>query len=275
MGREPRMRKMKKLTLVKLGGSLITDKTKPYTVRWDVLKRLAKEIAESWKSVKGKLIVGHGGGSFPHCSAKRYKVHLGVINEESYKGIVFVQNDASKLNRIVVEALIEAGVNAVSVQPSACLICENGRIKEWYLEPLKNMLNLGLLPVPFGDVCLDRKMGCCIVSTEEILYYLAKNLDVERIILVGKVDGVFTGVPEKDKNVKLIKEITPENFEEVKNFLGGSDGIDVTGGMLHKIERMLEIAEYGVVCEIINGLKENYLKRALLGETGLGTVIRN
>lgn len=257
---------MKKLILVKLGGSLITNKSKPYSVRWRVLKRLVNEVKEVWDELCGRLVIGHGGGSFPHFSAKKYQTHLGIINEKSYEGIAVVQNDAAKLNRIVVESFVKAGVNAISFQPSAGVICENGRIKEWYLEPLKYMLKTNLLPVPYGDVCLDKKMGCCIVSTEEILYYIAHKFKTEKIILVGKVDGVY-------KNKEVVKEITPENFPEIKRHLTGSDGIDVTGGMLHKIERMLEIAKKGVKCEIINGLKKGYLKKSLSGEEGLGTVI--
>jgi isopentenyl phosphate kinase len=221
-----------------------------------------------------KLIIGHGGGSFPHKPAKDYRINEGIVNEESYKGISLVQDAASQLNRIIVGSLIEAGENAISVQPSAELISEDGRIKEWYLEPMKEMLKYNLLPVPYGDVVLDIKKGCCIISTEEILNYLARKLDVKRIILVGIVDGVFTADPQKNPNAKLIPEISSKNYEEIKKYLGGSAGIDVTGGMLHKVEEMFELAKLGIKSEIINANKENYLKRSLLGARGLGTIIR-
>jgi isopentenyl phosphate kinase len=221
-----------------------------------------------------KLIIGHGGGSFPHKPAKDYRINEGIVNEESYKGISLVQDAASQLNRIIVGSLIEAGENAISVQPSAELISEDGRIKEWYLEPVKEMLKYNLLPVPYGDVVLDIKKGCCIISTEEILNYLARKLDVKRIILVGIVDGVFTADPQKNPNAKLIPEISSKNYEEIKKYLGGSAGIDVTGGMLHKVEEMFELAKLGIKSEIINANKENYLKRSLLGARGLGTIIR-
>jgi len=39
---------MKELTLIKLGGSLITDKGKPYTAEPQVIRRLAKEIKFCW-----------------------------------------------------------------------------------------------------------------------------------------------------------------------------------------------------------------------------------
>jgi len=265
---------MKNLILVKIGGSFITDKTKPFTPRLDVIKRLAKEIHEVREEGKLEIIIGHGGGSFPHKPAKDYRINEGIINKESYKGISLVQDAASKLNRIIVNSLIEAGENAVSVQPSAALITENGRIKEWYLEPIKEMLKNNLLPVPYGDVALDIKKGCCIISTEEILNYLATKLNSKRIILAGIVDGVFTSDPQKNPDAKLIHEINSKNYEDVKKYLGGSAGIDVTGGMLHRVERMFELTKIGIEAEIINGEREGFLKRALLGEKGLGTIIR-
>jgi len=264
---------MKDLILIKLGGSLITDKTKPFTPRLDVIKRLAKEIHEARQEKGIELIVGHGGGSFPHKPAKDYRTNEGIINKESYKGISLVQDAASQLNRIIVKSFIEAGENAISVQPSAGLIAEDGRIKEWYLESIKEMLKQGLLPIPYGDVALDMKKGCCIISTEEVLNYLAKQLGSKKIILAGIVDGVFTSDPQKNPNAKLIKEINSKNYEEIKKYLGGSAGIDVTGGMLHRVERIFELTKFGVEAEIINGEKENILKRTLIGERGLGTII--
>jgi len=173
-----------------------------------------------------------------------------------------------------VKSLIEAGENAVSVQPSAGFIAENGRIKEWYLEPIKEMLRHDLLPVPYGDVALDIKKGCCIISTEEILNYLARKLGSKRIILFGITDGVFDKDPKEDSDARLIPEINSKNYENVKRYLSGSSGIDVTGGMLHRVDRMFELTKIGVKAEIINGGKENYLKRSLLGEKIVGTIIR-
>jgi isopentenyl phosphate kinase len=265
---------MKNLILVKLGGSLITDKTKSFTPRLDAIKRLAGEIHEARNEGKIKIILGHGGGSFPHKPAKDYKTNEGIISKESYRGISLVQEAAIQLNRIIVKSLIDVGENAISVQPSAGLITENGRIKEWYLGSIREMLRHDLLPVTYGDVALDIKRGCCIVSTEEILNYLAKHLDSKRIILAGMVDGVFTSDPQKNPDAVLIPEINSKNYNEVKKYLGGSAGIDVTGGMITKIDKMFELVNLGVEIVIINGEKEGYLKRTLLGENVPGTIIR-
>ncbi len=265
---------MKNLILIKLGGSLITDKAKPFTPRLDVIKRLAREIYEAKKESGIKVIVGHGGGSFPHKPASDYKTNKGIINKDSYKGISLVQHAASSLNRIIVNNLIETGENAVSVQPSAGFIAEGGRIKDWFLEPMKEMLKHGLLPVPYGDVALDVEMGCCIISTEEILNYLARKLGSKKVILVGITDGVFDKDPNKYPDAKLIPEINSENYEDIKKYLSGSAGIDVTGGMLHRVSRIFELTKIGVEAQIINGEKKDNLKKALLGEKVLGTTIK-
>ena len=264
---------MNNLILIKLGGSLITDKKKPFTPRHDVIKRLAREIHEAKQEKKLKIIVGHGGGSFPHKPAKDYHTNEGIINKDSFKGIALVQDAASKLNRIIVDALIDAGENAVSVQPSASLISENGRIKEWYLKPVKEMLKCDLLPVPYGDVALDTKKGCCIISTEEILNYIAKHSSFKKIILAGITNGVYDKDPTKYPDAKLIPEINSKNFDEIKKYLGESSGIDVTGGMFEKVNKIFELAKFGAEAVVMSGEIKGNLKKALLGER-VGTIMR-
>ncbi|MEM3555890.1 MAG: isopentenyl phosphate kinase [Candidatus Micrarchaeia archaeon] len=261
---------MRELVFVKLGGSLITDKTKPFTPRMEIIKRVAREIHEAREEGNLKLIVGHGGGSFPHVPAKKYEVHKGVVSPETYRGISEVQDAASRLNRIVVECLIEAGENAVSVQPSACVLTRNGRIVHFDIKPLQRMLSHNLLPVPYGDVVVDLERGCSILSTEMIFDYLARKLKPKRIILVGITNGVLAN--PRASSPQKIPEITPGNFSKVKNSLGGSAGIDVTGGMLHKVEILLGLARIGIESRVICGLIEGNLKEALLGKPS-GTLI--
>jgi isopentenyl phosphate kinase len=177
------------------------------------------------------------------------------------------------LNRIIVDALIEAGENAISVQPSASLISENGRIKEWYLKPVKEMLKCDLLPVPYGDVALDTKKGCCIISTEEILNYISRHSEFKKIILVGITNGVYDKDPTIYPDAKLIPEINSKNFEEIKKYLGESSGIDVTGGMSHKITKIFELTKFGVEAIVMSGEIEGNLKKVLLGKK-VGTLVR-
>lgn len=260
---------MKNLIFVKLGGSIITDKTRPYTTRVEIIKRLAKEINNARRKRKMKLIVGHGSGSFGHVSAAKYQTHKGIINKQSIRVIAVVQNDAAKLNRIIVDALLEVGENAISVQPSSAAIAKNGKIVRWDIGAIKIMLDYDLIPIPYGDIGIDVKKGCCILSTEEELNYLAKKLRPEKIIMVGNVDGIY------DNKKRIIPKITRSNYNKIKKHLSGSGGIaDVTGGMLHKVKEMLELAKYGIKSEIINGEKKDLLEKSLLGQKMSRTIIK-
>lgn len=266
---------MKNLIMVKLGGSILTDKTRPFTANMQTIRRMAKEIHEARKKNRNlRLLIGHGGGSFPHVPAKEYKVKEGIKSERTLRGISLVQDAASRLNRIVVNALIEAGENPVSVQPSASAIMKNGKILNWYIEPMREMLKHNLLPVFYGDVVIDADKGCTIASTEILINYLVKPFKPKRLIIAGDVEGVYTADPHKDARAKLIPLITPKNFKEIQKYLGGAAGIDVTGGMEHKIEELLKLAKQGFESEIVNAGKPGYLKNALLGKRGQGTIIR-
>lgn len=178
------------------------------------------------------------------------------------------------MNRIVVDSLIRAGESAVSIHPSSSIISENGRIVEWFTKPLETLLEFDMLPVVYGDIGLDLEKGCCILSTEEVFRFLARKLGASKVIMCGKTDGVFTGDPNKQALVEHIPEITQENLHAIREHLGASDGIDVTGGMLHKIEQALEYARDGAIVQIINGSRPGVLKESLLGKTVTGTIIR-
>ena len=255
----------KELIFIKLGGSLITKET-PYTADLPKIRQIAKEIYELKRKMKFKLIIGNGGGSFPHLSAKKFRTAEGIINKKSLRGQTIVQDDASRLNRIVVGELIKVGINAISVQPSAALVTENGEIKSFYLKPIENYLKYDLVPVVFGDVVSDSKKGCSILSTEKIFTYLVRKLKPLKIILMGKVEGVY------DSEKRIIPEINSSSFKKIKKFLKQAEKIDVTGGMNHKVKTALKMAESCSEVSIIGGRRGN-LKKCLKRER-IGTRIR-
>jgi isopentenyl phosphate kinase len=259
------------LVFIKLGGSLITDKNKPFSEDLKIIKRLASEIHKARQKTNMLFIVGHGGGSYPHVPAKKFKTAQGVLGKESYQGIAEVQDAAARLNRIVVHELINAGENTVSFSPSSFMIAKDGEIKKAFLDPLLRLLDFGMLPVVYGDVLLDLKMGCSIASTEKILNFLAFKLKdkfkVKRVIHCGKTNGVY------DRKGKTITKINTKNFGKVRAEIGSSYGIDVTGGMLHKVEESLVLAKVGIPSVIINGARKGELLKVLLGELHKGTEV--
>lgn len=262
------------LFFLKLGGSLITQKDKPFTENRAIIRQIAKEIHQARKQKPFQLLIGNGGGSYPHVPAKKYKTAEGIINKKSLRGIAEVQDAASRLNRIIVRALLDIGENSISIQPSSVALTRNSRIVEFYTKPLEVFLKKNMIPVVYGDVGLDLKQGCSIVSTEELFVFLAKKLKPKKIISAGIVDGVFTANPLKDRRARFIPEITAENYPGIKRMLVGSSGIDVTGGMLIKVEKYLELSPIRIKSYIINGGIKGRLKEALLGRKIKGTIIK-
>ena len=256
---------MSELLFVKLGGSLITDKARPYTVRQDVLDRLCKELRSARACRSLSVVLGHGAGSFAHVSASEHQTHRGLDGPGGWRGFCEVNHDAQRLNAMVREALSRAGEMTVTCQPSASCLLRHGRVVRYNLEPIRRLLVAGVVPLVHGDACVDEEQGFSIASTEELFRYLAAELRPARVILVGKVDGVLDG------DGSVIPEITPATLPQIEGALRASDGVaDVTGGMLQKVRLALEL---GAPTEIINGLVPGLLTRTLDGERGLGTTV--
>lgn len=245
---------------LKLGGSLITDKTGVEAARHDVLSRLAREIAEArLKDPALPIVLGHGSGSFGHVAAAKHGTRQGVETDVEWAGFVRVSDAASRLNRLVVEALLTAGVPAVSLQPSASAICQDGQIVSLAVEPVGQALEAGLVPVVFGDVAFDVIRGGTIVSTEEVLMFLAGDLDPSWFLLAGETAGVL------DENGVTVPLINPGNFAEIAPAIGGSRGTDVTGGMASKVLSMLDFVKFSPSSRVrvFSGLQNGNLLQAL------------
>ena len=258
------------VTFLKLGGSLITDKTRSHTARKEILARLADEIAAALRETPAlRLVLGHGSGSFGHVPAKKYGTRQGVHSQEGWQGFGEVWQEASTLNRMVMEALHTAGLPAIAFPPSAAVITQEGQVWSWDLSPLEAALAHGLLPVVYGDVVFDLARGGTILSTEDLFAYLASQLHATCLLLAGLEEGVWEDYP---RCTQLIPEINTQTLAEGKLKLGGSAGTDVTGGMDSKVRQTLSLIKQvpGLQAWIFSGAIPGNVQLALQG-TGLGT----
>lgn len=261
------------LVFIKLGGSLITDKLQPRTPRRSTLQRLAQEIAAAVAQQPGlELVIGHGSGSFGHNSAQKYGTRQGVHTPEEWKGFVEVWKDARELNQIVLDALLAAGLPVLAFPPSATVLASAGRIHTWDTALIRRALNHRLIPLVFGDVIFDIERGGTILSTEEQFSYLAQAFKPARILLAGIEEGVWADYPQRTRVLPLI---TPDSFASLAGALQGSAAPDVTGGMIAKVNNMLQLVAVipGLEALIFSGDKPGGVQQALLGASP-GTLIR-
>lgn len=264
----------RQIVFVKWGGSVITDKAEVATARPEVIDRLAGEIYRSLaKQPNLRLVLGHGSGSFGHVAARRHATRAGVYSAAEWRGFAEVAASAAQLNRIVTDAVLLAGVPVWSLQPSASAWCQSGELVALATRQVRVALDHGLVPLVYGDVALDGGQGGTIISTEEIFAYLARGLRPARLVLVSDVDGVFEADPLADPSARPVPQISPANWAEVRRALGGSHAIDVTGGMLTKVENMVALASElpGLTIQIISGERSGALESSLRDSEGSGT----
>ncbi len=259
------------LVFLKLGGSLLTDKTRAQALRSEVLERLVGEIAGALATRPDlRLLIGHGSGSFGHVIARKYGTRAGVRSPEQWRGYAETAVVAARLNRLVVEALAAGGVPALPVQPSASARCAGGELVFLDERPIRVALEQRLVPIVYGDVALDDRQGGTIISTEEIFGWLAARLAPQRIVLAGEVEGVLSADPANGQAGELIASITPETLPQWASVLGEARGVDVTGGMLTKVNAMMALVRQTpslAAVQIVSGLVPG-LVRTVLSDPG-------
>lgn len=269
----------KDLTFLKLGGSLITIKDRRSTVNAPILRSACEQIALFVKKYpKHPLLLGHGSGSFGHFAAKEFKTLHGIdpssptFDKDRYwHGFIEVYRQAHALNTIVMEALLYAGVPAISCSPVSCVTSAQRVVQQWNLSPLLAALENGMIPVVFGDVVFDDILGGTILSTEDLFEHLAVKLQPSRILLAGIEEGVWADFPAKQR---LIEKIDRSNYSHISASLRGSASVDVTGGMDTKVSQTLDLTSRvpGLQARIFSGLSDNSIFKALNSES-IGTLI--
>ena len=276
---------MTELVFLKLGGSLITDKTQTYTPQLEMIEDVALQIATALQTHPHlRLVIGHGAGSFGHVPASEYRTRDGLPRsspfthregdetEDSYwRGFAEVWYQASTLNRFVMKALHKAQVSTISLPPSSSVIASDGKVLVWETTPIRMALSSRIVPVIFGDVVFDEVRGGTILSTEDLFMHLTRALSPERILLAGLEAAVWEDFPARTRR---IERITPSSFAEISEGVGKSTGADVTGGMESKVSQMLELVQKNseLTVQIFSGVESGNIVRALTGEP-LGTLI--
>jgi len=247
-----------KIKILKLGGSIITDKSAPIGIaKTDVIDCIAKQIA----LYDHPVILTHGTGSFGHPIYHAYNLE----NEFNLEGTIKAYKAEKQLNNIVIDSLHRHGINAICIDPMHTILCEDGNIKYAPIELIKQLLALGITTVLFGTMVKDKKRIACSLSSDKLTTHLAEMLHISATGFGSSEYGVY------DMHGSVIPEINPVNFEALQQFIGGSEHTDTTGGMLGKVQEALEADS--LTSFIFNGKQEDNVSQFLHSEDILGTKI--
>ncbi|ELY48203.1 isopentenyl phosphate kinase [Natronorubrum sulfidifaciens] len=218
------------MIVLKLGGSVITDKERPETLDGGSLEQATDAVANALADEK--LVVVHGGGSFGHHNASEHGVSTTEGTHDA-AALLEIHGAMKTLNQFVLSRLLERDVEAVPVHPFSTAHRDADGTLELPTGQLETMLEEGFVPVLHGDVIAHAGAGATIVSGDELVAELARRLEADRIGLCSTVPGVL------DADDAVIDRIRA--YEDVASVLGASDATDVTGGMAAKVRALLAL----------------------------------
>jgi isopentenyl phosphate kinase len=223
-------------TVLKLGGSVITEKDVPETVDEAALGGAAAALSH-----RDDLVVVHGGGSFGHHHADRHGV---TRSQGTHDPAVIrdIHGAMTRLNATVVGALADAAVPAVPVHPLSIGHRDGDGDLTLPTGQVRAMLAEGFVPVLHGDGVVHGDHGATVLSGDELVVHLAEALDAERVGVCSAVPGVYDG------DGTVIDAITA--MDEVGDALQESDTTDVSGGMAGKVRELLALEATAYVFDL-------------------------
>jgi isopentenyl phosphate kinase len=264
----------KEILLLKLGGSLLTDKNKPFFIREEVAKSTIQQIINA----NERIILIHGGGSFGHPLAKKYNISRGLDKSipNQILGLTETHQAMIKFNSHLVNLFFERNYPILSIPPSIIFIKDSEKIITNSIDIIETALDLNILPILYGDIILDTQGSFSIISGDQIIFELCENLQkycVSKVIFAIETDGIFINDRNsKDINVKLASEIYSSELDDL-DLADLGKKIDVTGGIEGKIDFIKQISKFNVPIQLVNGLKENYIYNSLKNEKVICTNI--
>ncbi len=254
------MKRDNTIYLLKLGGSLLTDKNEPSSLREDVINRAIEQIIESNK----RVVLIHGGGSFGHPIAKKYQLFKGLNTsiKNQVLGLSKTHEMMNQLNTIIINKFLKKNYPVLSISPSAIFIKRSQQFILNSIDPIEISLKLGVLPILYGDIILEKDGSFSIISGDDIILELCKtlkNFEIVKVIFAIEKDGIYV------KDGDSIEFASQINFDELKSveLADLEHKIDVTGGIGRKFEIIKQIAELNIPVQVINGLKKNYILKSL------------
>lgn len=265
------------VVLVKLGGSLITDKRQTRTALPAVITDCLQQIKSALEQAPQlRVIIAHGQGSFAHRPAKKYALQHGFIDESSTLGYALTQYEVVQLNQIVINAGLQIQMPVVPFFPSNAVLLADGKEQQFDITVLEQALLSGFMPVSTGDVVLDTNKGCGIWSADTVLPAIARKLQkrrwrVREIIHVTQTPGVYADMQKIE--LGILPEISSQNISAIQQQLGAAAGVDVTGGMKEKVLSCIDSAKFGIPSIILNAADHN-IYNELVHQQGHGTRIR-
>lgn len=248
---------MRNMILIKLGGSIITNKKKPLAPRRKTIDGIASMLCK----INEPMIIVHGGGSYGHYWSVKYNMHTKPAKYNIH-GVSVVKNSMVELNKIILDSFLKNKLNPYSLPPTGFVSGNKPITKK--IGEMEKIAKTGLIPITFGDALWYGERKSFILSGDKIMTMIAKILKPRLSIFVLDVDGLYSDLKTK----KLIYELKGQKPQIAKNTM------DVTGGMTRKIQEATNISKMGMNVFFVNGNKPHRIVDAVRRKKFEGTLFR-
>ncbi len=257
--------------VVKIGGSVLTEsRQRRVGVRKSALVHIAMDVA-SLLQTGYQCVIIHGAGLIGHPMAAEYDLIHGLNHEGALMALARTSNAMSSFNAQLVDILHSKSIPAVGMSPHTLATVSHGKLRAFRDAAVAQFMEIGCVPVLYGDVVVDQQQGCSILSGDVTCCHLARRLGADLAVFLSDVDGVYDSDPKIHGDAKLISSIRRDQVGPVADFGGSPQRVNVTGEMRGKIECILgEPLSCDAV--IANGFRREVLRAVVAGEQ-LGTRI--
>ncbi len=245
--------KNSKITVIKIGSSLLVDEKKIIRKKW--LSSFAEDVKNLTK-LNQKIVIVSSGAIALGCK----KMNILKKNLKLEKSQAMASIGQIELMNLFSEVFSKYKINISQI----LLTLEDTEQRRRSINArrtFENLFNLNYVPIVNENDTIatsEIKYG----DNDRLASRVAQIINADNLILFSDVDGLYTDNPKKNKKAKLIKKI-----KEIKKDL---DGINIkgfneygSGGMKTKIEaaKICQLAGCNMI--IANGLKNNPIKNIL------------
>ncbi|OHA08878.1 MAG: hypothetical protein A3A44_02175 [Candidatus Sungbacteria bacterium RIFCSPLOWO2_01_FULL_60_25] len=264
---------MARTIILKLGGSIITNKRggKP-AVKTAHVHAIARVLADFRRKNPGaSIILLHGGGSFGHPLAHRYRIAGKRLGRRNWRGIAATTNAMRELTTRLADIFLRANMPVMPLQTFAMVTLARGRVTFRNSGLIKTVLATGGIPLLGGDVAIADGTRSAIVSADTLAAAFARAIPGAPVLFATDVPGVFSHFPttRDARPIPLLNRTTLRTI--MRNATVAASRRDVTGGMAGKLLAVERLRGRRVM--IFDGRNIPVFARALSGRR-VGTTIQ-
>lgn len=263
---------MRNLIILKLGGSILTEKQRGCPImREQLVRKIASTIARVVRSssLSVRLVLLYGGGSFGHPLAHRFGLLNARLEKRTLIGFGRTTVAMRELGNRIAEIFLSAGLPVIPLQASSFVLKSGSRLRFADVTILETILGSGGIPLLGGDIVIADRTRTVVASADSLAVELAVHFRGAKLLFASDVRGVYKTFPPSRSDHPLAR-ISRKELSLLARRATKITGEDVTGKMTGKLRALLALRGSRVI--IFDGHVSGNFAAALKGKN-IGTVI--